>query len=639
MTATATATDRQVRSLLPTSTAAVPPVTARRLRRTLSAYLVLWLLGALPGLVHAGTSWTAAGLGLTFPGGGFLYGGHPVFAAVAVLAVVTSVFVWWASGPILLPPLVWLGSAALGAGAADGGREWGHIVALATGPALVGVVFAAHLIRHAKHVRVGAALNEQLRDVRFVVTGTPGLDVRVPVVEHTTEDLAHLRFALDLALQPLGEFVGFTRIDQFREAAVRYQLNALAYCLAMSQFTRTPAFTGYLGEAQRNAIEKMLDRRVWGYWALENAWGNLCRDRDPVDNSENIMLTGFHGVMLGMYESLNDDRYSRPGALTYRWDDGEAYPHDFGTLAARVHCNLTASPYTLFPCEPNWIYTVCNTFGMNTLISHDRLHGTRYFADVEDAVRRAYETEFLRPDGRIIGVRSSHLGLSWNFWSGPPVQMTTAYWMHAALPDIAQRTWWLLRRSSLARRNESVVMPLAVSARLDPGNYKLGTDTYGQIVTVMAGREVGDDEWADAAQHTLDTREELAEAHGARRYADASAFANLYANLGRFGRRSALRDLLAFGTPEAWRTGPVLAEAAYPDVLVAKAITDGHALHAVLRPGADAVRTRVRVQRLVPHREYAVTGARADGVVASAAGEAVLELDLGGRHELRIAPR
>jgi hypothetical protein len=211
--------------------------------------------------------------------------------------------------------------------------------------------------------------------------------------------------------------------------------------------------------------------------------------------------------------------------------------------------------------------------------------------------------------------------------------------MHAALPDIAQRTWWLLRRSALERRDESVVMSRTVSARLDPGNYKLGADTYGQIVTTMAAREVGDDEWADAAQRTLETREQIAEAHGARRYTDASAFANLYANLGRYGRRSALRDLVVFGVPDTWRQGPVLAEAAYPDVLVAKAVTDGHALDLVLRPGDAPVRTRVRVERLVPHGEYTVQGACADRLTASAAGDAVLEVDLGGRHELRIAPR
>jgi hypothetical protein len=632
--------DRRVQLLLPTPAGAFAPVTRRRLQRTLAAYGALWLAGAVLSAVHVSAGWTAAGLGLAFPGGGFLYGGHPVLALVSVAALVLAVFTWWATGPIVLPPAMWIASVVLGALRADaGGQGWAHAVALIVGPAIVAVMLAAHVIRHAHQVRVGAALNTKLREVEFVVTGPPGLDVRMPITEHTEDDLARLRYALDLALQPLAAFVGFTRIDQFREAATRYQLNALAYSIAMSQFTRTPAFTGYLAEAQRNAIEKMLDRRVWGYWALENAWGNLNPHRDPIANGENIMLTGFHGLMVGMYESLNDDRYSRPGALTFRWSDTVDYAHDYGSLAERVHRNVTASPYALFPCEPNWIYTVCNTFGMNTLRSHDRLHETSYFADVEGRLRRAYETEFLRPDGRIIGVRSSHLGLSWNFWAGPSIQLTTAYWMHAALPDIAQRTWWLLREQALRLVDGAVMMPRVTSARLDPGNYQVGRDTYSQIVTVLAAREVGDDEWADAAQRTLDEREQDVEANGARRYANTSGFANLYANLGRFGRRSALRDLVVFGAPEAWRRGPVLADAAYPDVLVAKAVTDGQALDLVLLPGAGPVRTRIGIERLVPHRTYAVTGAVDGEVVASSAGAAVVDVELGGRRELRIAPR
>lgn len=639
MTTSTSTTDRRVHVLLPTPGRAVPPTTARRLRRALTAYAALWVVGALPGVLGLGDGWTAAGLGLVLPGGGLVHGGHPVLALVALLAVTLSVFVWWAMGPTVLPPLVWLASAAVGGAIADTGSRASALGVLATVPALVLLAALVHRVRHARQVRVGTALNARLATTEFVVTGHPGLDARVPVAEHTAEDLAHLRYALDLALQPLDSFEGFTRIDQFREAATRYQLNALSYGLSMSQFTRTPAFSGYLAEAQRNAIEKMLDRRVWGYWALENAWGNLDLDRDPVANRENIMLTGFHGLMVGMYAALNDDRYSRAGALTYRWSDDVGYPTDHGGLAASIHRNVEASPYGLFPCEPNWIYTVCNTFGMNTLISHDRLRGTDLFADVEQRLRHAYETEFLRPDGRIVGVRSQHLGLSWNLWAGPAIQLTTAYWMHAALPDLAQRTWWLLRETELRKDGTGLRLPTSVSSRLDPGNYTIGADTYSQVVTVMAAREIGDEEVATLAQRTLDEREAVAEENGARRYADASGLANHYANLGRFGRRSALRDLVNFGTPDSWREGPTLAEAAYPEVLVARAVTDGRALHLVLRPGSGPVRTRLLIQRLVPHQRYAVRGAGTEELVASAAGDAVIEIDLGDRLEVRIDPR
>lgn len=112
-------------------------------------------------------------------------------------------------------------------------------------------------------------------------------------------------------------------------------------------------------------------------------------------------------------------------------------------------------------------------------------------------------------------------------------------------------------------------LPRGATSRLDPGRYQLANHAYGVIVTAMGAREVGDHEWADVAQRTLDQRQSVAESQGARRCADGSGLGILYANLGRFGRHSALRDLVAFGTTDTWRTGPVLAEAAYPEVQVA----------------------------------------------------------------------
>ena len=107
--------------------------------------------------------------------------------------------------------------------------------------------------------------------------------------------------------------------------------------------------------------------------------------------------------------------------------------------------------------------------------------------------------------------------------------------------------------------------------------------------------------------------------------------------LGRFGRASGLRDLLGHGAvPEAWRNGPRLAEVAYPDVLVARAVTDGNALDLVLRPGDGPVRTHLAVDRLVPGRTYTALGTTADTVTADGSGRALLEVDLGARHEVRL---
>lgn len=609
---------------------------ARRARRGLLVLAGLWALAAVLVGVDAGAGPTAAALALTFPGAGMLAGGHPVLALLVVVLVVVSLVVWWFVGATVLPPLVLAACAAWSATVAEEGHGTATLVALLLAPAATALSLAAHAVRHRAQARRGARLNAELAQVRFTVSPPPDLDAGLPVAESSAEDLARLRFGLDLALQPLDAFEGFTHLDQYREAALRYQLNALSYGLSMAQLTRTPAFHGYLSEAQRNAIEKMLDRRAWGYWALENAWGNLRWDPEPVENAENIMLTGFHGLMVTSYETVTgDDRYAQPGALTFRWSDDREYAHDLGTIAASIHRNTLANDYALFPCEPNWIYTVCNTFGANTLAAHDRLRGTTYSAETLERLHDGYEREFFRPDGKLLGVRASHLGLSWNFWANPSVQTTTSFWMHPALTDLSLRTWWLLKRD-LTIRDGLLELPRFATRNLDPGSYLLGRDTFGQAVTMMAAREIGDEEYAAAAQRTLDEREPSEDRDGVRRMRDASGLANLYATLGRFLRQDGLRDLVVHGVPRAWHTGPVLAECAYPEVLVARAVTDGHALDLVLLPGVGPARTTLGVERLVPGRTYTVDGGLEPTVTADAHGRAVVGVDLDGRREVRL---
>ncbi len=638
MTTTAAPTGTTV--LLPQDLPLLPPATRRAMLRSVTGYAVLWLAALLPLLVGLDARWQVAGLGLALPGGGLLATGHVVGGLLVLAGLLVAVFVWWAAGPTVLPPLAWLAGAVLPAVLLDRPEvsDGGATAVLVVVPALLVGSLAVHALRHRAQARRGAAINERLRRVSFTISGPPDIATGFPVVEHTDTDLRRLRAALDIGLQPVDGLAGFTRLDQFREGALRYQINAVGYGLAMAQFTRTPAFRGYLAEAQRNLVEKVLDRRIWGYWALENAWGNLRRDKDPVPLGGNVMLTGFHGLQVGMYSVLNDDRYRQPGSLTFRWDRDTAFAHDLKGMAANVRENVRRSDFSLYPCEPNWIYTICNTFGLNTVLVDEQLEASHEADDVRARLRRAYEEEFLRPDGRIVGVRSSHLGLSWNFWSSPSVQLATTYWMHPGMPDLAHRTWWLIRDGWLQVEDGRVHTPRGLVSRLDPGNYQVRSDTFSLAVTTMAAREIGDEETALAAERTLAERERLEVENGAERFADASGLANSYLNLGRFGRHDGLRDLVAFGPPAAWRDGPVLDEAAYPDVLVARAVSDGAALDLVLVPGAGPVRTTLRLAQLRPGASYDVDGAARDRLVADAAGRAELELDLGGRTAVRVRP-
>ncbi|MGN2636799.1 hypothetical protein ACTD5D_11520 [Nocardia takedensis] len=615
-----------------------PPVTLRTMLRAGGVLGVIWLLGAVLALTGEDRL-RLLGAGLMLPGGGHLASGHPLHTLGAVLALVTAVLIWWMIGAVVVPIAVWALDLALGVTMAHHHlTDAGLGAVAAAGPALAAFCLAAHAVRHTRRRQRAARLNAGVLARPATITRVPSR-VEPPVREASTDDLERLRFALDLALQPVSSFDGFDRRDQFREAALRYQLCLLGYALAAYRHTCAPAFGGYLTEAHARSIEKMGDRRVWGYWALENAWGRLSLSRDPVDNNDNVMLTGWQGVSVGLFETFDDTRFSAPGGLTYRWSDEETYSYDLPALASSIAKNMERSAFTLFSCEPRWIYPVCNTFAVNTLLMDRRLHGGAAYDRLHERIRTAYLTEFHRPDGRVVGVRSETLGMSWSPWAGDGVWLPTTYWLHPAYPDIAHRSWRLLRETVLRERDGHFVLPATLANRCDSGSYAFGGVAFGQILLAMAAREIGDEDVAVRVLAHLADTEPIRRAGGAARYGGVSTQGNLYELMARFGRASGMRDLIGGGLPDTWRTGPRLADADYPDVLVARAHTDGAALHCVLAPGAGPLRTAVVVDRLTPGRPYHVRGALEREIVADRTGRSTLTLDLGGRLELDVEPR
>jgi hypothetical protein len=115
-------------------------------------------------------------------------------------------------------------------------------------------------------------------------------------------------------------------------------------------------------------------------------------------------------------------------------------------------------------------------------------------------------------------------------------------------------------------------------------------------------------------------------------------FANSYWTFAMLDRARGWHDLVRLGMPEAWRTGPALVGADYPDVLVARASTDGQALDLVLRPGRGGGRRPLGIERLAPNGVYRVVGAIEDQVTADEHGRADVSVDLDDRHEVQILP-
>ena len=629
-----TATAVQV-ALSPERERLLGPVVARLLRRAGIGAAVVWAAALVPLLTDASPRWKAIGLGLLLPGGGFLYTSDPVLVLVTLVAFGLAFVAWFGSGNLLAPPLVWAGAALLAALRTHTGLwDWAEWVV----PAVLGAIVVSGLVgeRTAFRAARGRAVtrNRYLADARMAPAAT-----RAAVAAECSEtDLAVARRTLDLALQPIDAFEGYDWIDQFQTAAVRYQINFQSYGLALLQQDRLPAFTGYLAQAQRNLIEKMTNKRVWRYWFWENLWGNLDPNPDPIPR-DNIMVSGYLGLMLGAYEGITGDhRYGEPGSITFRWNSRRSFPHDFHTIAEAVYANFVRSPFAMFPCEPNWVYSACNTFGMNTLLLHDRLHGTTYAPEIGDRYRRSLDEEFLTPDGRMTAIRSSRLGLTIPMLTSTMADAGMALFLSPILPDIARRTWQVVRTEFVSIPDGGrPVISLRGWDKMDVGNYRR-SDVSPHAIVATAAREMGDDELYEALQASVDERFEPVLEDGALRYTKASTQANAMLAMARFGRGDAFRDLVCGVPGSDGQAGPVLADAPYPDVLVARAVSDGRDLDLVLRPGRSGGRYRLRVERLDSDREYRIVGAVEETVRSGPDGAAEIDVDLDGRSEVRVAP-
>ncbi len=629
--------DEHASYLIPERPGLHGPLVAARLRRTAVGFGVVWLLGLGLVVLDAAPGWKAFGLGLLLPGGGFLYTSDPVFVALTLVLFAIAFVAWFGAGNILAPPLVWVGAAGLAALRVHTGLwEWAEWFV----PVLLGAMLVLGLIGQRVTFR---AAKQRGRDRNEYLSALAASPVRPPatrpeVAESSVEDLAAARSALDLALQPVDEFEGYDWIDQFQTSAVRYQLNFQHYALALMHANRTPAFTGYLAQAQRNLIEKMTNRRVWGFWKWENLWGNLDANPDPI-RRDDIMVSGYLGVMLGAYESnTRDQRYEAPGSVTFRWNQRRAFEYDFHSIAEVVHRNFVKSPFGMFPCEPNWIYAACNTFGMNTLLLHDRLHGSSYAPEVAEKYRHSIDVEFLTADGRITAIRSSRLGLTIPMLTSTMADAGMALFLNPSMPDIAVRTWTLVRTEFVSINDDGTPhLELRGWDKLDVGNYRR-SDVSPHGIVMAAAREMGDDDVYDALKGSADAHFAPTTVDGVRRYTRASTQANAMLLLARFGRRGAFHDLVNRGPDPAHLDGPRLTEAPYPDVLVARAVSDGVALELVLRPGAGGGRCSLQLEGLRSGDRYRARGAVVPSFEADQAGRAVVEVDLSDRLEVHVAP-
>jgi hypothetical protein len=648
---TARVANHPLSPLIPLRPLGIGPVSRKRQRRTRRAFVGLQAVAFLPVILRRSPRAKAVGLGLALPGGGLIFTRRWGSALTSLLAFAFSAVAWVGAGMTTGPVAVWLGSALL-AGRGGTRRSTLRYAEIAVPTAAASIAIGLSL-RKAVLARKGTAEARRRNEYLAALPIEPSQAAPWVAEELTVDELQAARVLIDMGVQPVDEFEGFVWIEQFQPSAVRYQICYLSYALAHLQYCRTPAFQGYMQEAQRNLIKKLLIKRVWRYWALENAWGNLSLDHDPVPR-DNIMLTGFMALALGLYGiTTGQTDFDEPGSLTFKWDDETEYRYNFEGIAKAVHDNYVDSEFGMFPCEPNWIYSVCNTLGALGLATYDKTHGTRLAEDMMDGFRRGLNEEFTAPDGRCQVIRSKFLG-----WSVPMTSITVeamvSTFIRPIYPGIAARWWEIVRREFVRVDSDGTLhTPPNKFDTVDTGNYQQ-SELPALAYLMMAAREMGDEEIFHAAWSAIDERyapvprELTSDAEGAGRGSpfpgptlvyDASpqVFAMGIA-MGLFGRTDGFYDLVAKGRPQEWVDGPQIASVPYPHVMVARAVTDGKRLDAVFQPGTQGGAFDIALAQLQPGHSYAVTGATTDTVTARADGTAEVTVELRGRLEFNVSP-
>jgi hypothetical protein len=602
---------------------ALGPITRAKQWRLLRYYTLLAAIGVGLILMVPMAAVQTFGLGLLLPGLGFLptiFAQGDAGAMLMLLAVIATfgaaLVIWFATGNVILPCLTWLGLAVLAMRVAPSTQAASFLWV----PMAVLAAMTCHRYFQAWVWPVKRkALNQAL--TTYQTTASPTVSSPDALSD---EDLACLRLLLDRALQPVDEFNGFDVLDQFQTAALRYQLNFTSYALSVVQAKTMPAFAGYMAEAQSNLNAKQADPKVWGYWKLENSWGNFDTNGDPFAR-DNIMYSGFVAAQL-LYQQKAVSYPVKAPAMTCTSKSGDSYYYDIHDIIGGLVDQYKQASYGLLPCEPNWVFPLCNAITATAIRAYDAVYHTTHWADIAPAFQQHLEAEFISPNGQFIPFRSSYTGFAPPAIGGAVMQSFPCLFFNAALPNIAKRQWAAMQIDRAGRDWKSIVWPV------DVGNYGFSR-AAGYTATAAAAQEMGDSHAAQDLQDALAQELPATTRDGIAHRPNASIWAHANEMLSRVLRADTLRSLV---TDPMLAQTPYLKSAPYRDVLVAKAIWEDDALTCVLVPTDPDAPITLTIAGLRPHAQCRVSGVQNPDIIADDAGEIILTVRLSGRTKVII---
>ncbi|KAH3951726.1 hypothetical protein HBI56_079160 [Parastagonospora nodorum] len=623
-------------------------------RRSLTIWSLLAsvaIAGFHPSLHGAlGLSFTpkvrAAMLSLLFPGAGYIACAN-VSGAISFMitwaAMPLCLLVWFGAGGVIFPLLLWASSVggAYASAAMDSVFTKADIVATAIWISSIVYFNRSSAQERArgnlKRAERNRYLPEELQRIEAQAQPADPDDER----ELTLDELRRVQLIFDMGLQGIDDFSNFTIIDQFQPAALRYQLYEMMYCLAMYHNVYAPNFHGYSTRMYRSFIEKSLTPRVLGFWRWESVWGKFSLDWDPV-KEDNIMVTGWFLQALAFYTELSGDmRYTEPGSLQFQVDKSHVYDYDMHSVSEALVRQWEANPYTLFPCEPNWIYSPCNFMGWIGQTVYDRIFDTDHTKRLGPRFEQSLVEELGEADGSILPIRSELTGFTIPGICGALGDLSNALYCRGSFDHVARRMWAIFRREAVSidkDTGELSLKNLKGADKIDPGSYSPSPHAIYAMVGNTAA-EFGDEELRQKAIKKLENGyRSVVSKTGALRFSkeEASFTTNTSTIKAYLLRNGDWRRIITKGPSETTKNGPVLDSIPYPGVLVAKArSTDMEDLSLVLYPSGEPGNFDIGLKKLQPGQKYVTVGGGAT-FVADNDGNAQFKAHVEGRTVIHV---
>lgn len=211
----------------------------------------------------------------------------------------------------------------------------------------------------------------------------------------------------------------------------------------------------------------------------------------------------------------------------------------------------------------------------------------------------------------------------------------------AYLPHLAHRNWAMIRKEFLTydQNGNLTVNGLKGADKMDPGNYKAGEGPLRAFIAATAA-EFGDEKVRKEALEQMDEKYFPVETtkSGSLRNKGLSSTTQVIALMARILKCRDLANATLHGPSHNVLTGPLLSDAPFPDVLVAKAYSHtGKDLDLVLYNGKERGTFTLGLQRLAPGKSYSLS--TGGSLVADVEGKASVKVAINGRTQIIMTPQ